>query len=73
MCAHHLIDTYIYRSPEILGMVHVQMGEKGVAGILCICFQGSVTTHTTQHVLAWSCILSFSSSLILLSFVLFSP
>ena len=54
-------------------MVHVQTDEKGVVGILCICFQGGVTTHTTQHVWAWSCILSFSWSLILLSFVLFSP
>ena len=129
MCAHHLIDTYIYKqskqscsvmsdslrppravayqSPLSMGfsrqeywsglpfpspgdlpdpgieprsptlqadtlpseppMVHVQTDEKGVVGILCICFQGGVTTHTTQHVWAWSCILSFSWSLILLS------
>ena len=31
-------------------MVHVQTDEKGVVGILCICFQDGVTTHTTQHV-----------------------
>ena len=112
MCAHHLIDTYIYkqskqshsvmsdslrppravayqaplsmgssrqeywsglpfpspgdlpdpgiepRSPTLQAdalpseppMVHVQTDEKGVVGILCICFQDGVTTHTTQHV-----------------------